>query len=56
MNLAVLKMYFTKQKHDPSSTGTIKSLNRELMKHDVNNIDYEIVHETVLSIFNAHTP
>ena len=55
MNLAVLKMYFTKQKHDPSSTGTIKNLNRELMKHDVNNIDYEIVHETVLSIFNAHT-
>ena len=26
------------------------------MKHDVSNIDYQIFHETVLSILNAHTP
>ena len=26
------------------------------MKHDANNIDYEIFHETVLSILNAHAP
>ena len=26
------------------------------MKHDVSNIDYEIFHETVLSILNAHAP
>ena len=33
-----------------------EALNRESMKHDVNNIDYEIFHETVLSILNAHAP
>ena len=26
------------------------------MKHDVSNIDYEIFHETVLSILNTHAP
>ena len=26
------------------------------MKHDVSDIDYEIFHETVLSILNAHAP
>ena len=26
------------------------------MKHDVNNIDHEIFHGTVLSILTAHTP
>ena len=27
-----------------------------LMKHDLNNIDYEDFHEIVLSILNAHAP
>ena len=49
MNLTVFKMLFTKQKHE-----TI--FFRELMKHDLNNIDYEDVHEIVLSILNAHAP
>ena len=49
----------------PFSTGIIKNLitsnlkkalNRELMKHDLNNIDYEIFHEIVLLILNAHAP
>ena len=26
------------------------------MKHDVSNIDYQIFHEIVLSILNAHAP
>ena len=26
------------------------------MKHDVSNVDYEIFHETVLSILKAHAP
>ena len=33
-----------------------EALNRELMKHDLNNIDYEDFHEIVLSILNAHAP
>ena len=47
MNLTVLKMYFTKQKHETIFYRNYKKfdnqkfkepLNRELMKHDVNNI------------------
>ena len=64
MNLTVSKMYFTKQKHETIFYRNYKkfdnlkfkgTLNRELMKL-VNNIDYEIFHETVLSILNAHAP
>ena len=65
MNLTVLKMYFTKQKYETISYRNYKkfdnikfkeALNRELIKHDLNNIDYEIFHEIVLSILNVHTP
>ena len=34
----------------------MEALNRELMKHDVRNIYYEIFHEIVLSILNANAP
>ena len=63
MNLTVLKMYFTKQKHETISYRNYKkfdnrkfkeALNKELMKHVANNIDYEIFHKAVLSIHNAH--
>ena len=56
-------MYFIKQKHETifyRTSKTIdnlkfkKELNGELMKHDANDIDYEIFYETVLSILNAH--
>ena len=33
-----------------------EALNRELMKHDIKNIGYEIFQEIVLSILNAHAP
>ena len=65
MNLTVLKMFFTKQKHETIFYRNYKkfdnlkfkeALNRELMKHDLNNIDYEIFHDIVLSILNAHAP
>ena len=66
MNLTVLKMFFTKQKHETIFYRNYKkfdnlkfkeALNRELMKHDLNNIDYENFHDKiVLSIFNAHAP
>ena len=64
-NLTVLKMYFTKQKHETifyknyNKFDNLKfkeALNRELMKHDLNNIDYENFHETMLSVLNAHGP
>ena len=62
MNLTVLKMFFTKQKHETIFYWSYKkfdslkfkeALNRELMKHDLNNIDYENFHEIVLPILNA---
>ena len=33
-----------------------EALNRELMKHDLDNKDYENFHKIVLSILNAHAP
>ena len=56
-------MYFIKQKHETIFYRNYKkfdnlkfkeALNRELMKHDLNNIDYEIFYEIVVSILNAH--
>ena len=58
-------MFFTKQKHETIFYRNYKkinnlkfkeALNRELMKHGLNNIDYENFHEIVLSILNAHAP
>ena len=58
MNITVSNMYFLKQKHETIFSRNSKkldnlkfkeALNRELSKHGVNNIDYEIFHETVLS-------
>ena len=58
-------MFFTKQKDETifyrnykkfDNLKFKKALNRELMKHDLNNIDYENFHEIVLSILNAHAP
>ena len=58
-------MYFTKQKHETIFYRNYKKFdslkfkearNTELMKHDVNTIDYEIFYEIVLSILNAHAP
>ena len=65
MNLTVLKMFFTNQKDETIFYRNYKkfdnlkfkeALNRELMKHDLNNIDYENFHETMLSVLNAHGP
>ena len=65
MNVTVLKTFFTKQKHKTifyrshKKFGNLKlkeAPNRELMKHDVKNIDYKIIHEIVLSILDRHAP
>ena len=58
-------MFFTKQKHENIFYRNYKkfdnlkfkeALNRELMKHDLNYIDYENFHKIVLSILNSHAP
>ena len=65
MNLTVSKMCFTKQKHETIFYRNYKrfdnlkfeeALNRELMKHDVNNSDYEKFYKFVLSILNVQSP
>ena len=61
MNLTVLKMLFTKQKYETIFYRNYKkidnfkfkeALNRELMKHDLNNIDYEDFHEILIQIIH----
>ena len=56
---------FAKQKHETIFYRNCKkfdnlkfkeALNRELMKHDVNNTDYEFFHGIVLTILNEHAP
>ena len=58
-------MFFTKQNYETIFYWNYKKFDnlrikearkRELMKHDLNNIDYENFHEIVLSILNTHTP
>ena len=58
-------MFSTKQKQETIFYRNYKkfdnlkfkeALNRELMKHDLNNIDYKDFHEIVFSILNAHAP
>ena len=58
-------MYFTKQKHETIFYRNYKKfdnlkfdevLNRELLKHDLNIIHYEIFHEIALPILIANAP
>ena len=56
MKLTILKVYFTKKNMKPFSAGIKKALNIEITKHDVNNVDFGIFHEILLSILNAHAP
>ena len=54
-------MYFTKQKPGTIFYRSYKEFDNlkfkeELMKHDLNNINYETFPEIVLSILNAHVP
>ena len=65
MNPTVLRMFFKKQKHETIFYRNYKkfdnikfkeALNRELTKHDLNNIDFKNFYEIVLSILDAHAP
>ena len=64
MNLTVLKIYFTKEKHDAIFYRNYKkldylkfkkALNRQLTRHGVNNINSKIFHEIleILEIFQS---
>ena len=65
MNLTLLKTCFAKRKHeivfynDYKKFDNLKfkeTVNRELIKHDVNNIDHVIFHEILLSILKRLKP
>ena len=65
MNITVLKMFFSKQKHDTvffrnykkfDNSAFREALNRELLKYDLNNIEYDTFQEIIVSLLNAYTP
>ena len=61
MNITVLKMFFSKQKHETVFFRNYKkfvnfafreALNRELLKYDLSNIDYDTSQEIIVSLLN----
>ena len=65
INLTVLKMYFNKQKNNAVFYRNYKkfdkqefrnSLDRELLNHDINNIEFETFQNVMISILNKHAP
>ena len=65
MNITVLKMFFSKQKHDTVFFRNYKkfdnsvfreALNRELLKYDLNNIEYDTFQEIIVSLLNVYAP
>ena len=63
MNIKVLKIFFSKQKHDTvffrnykkfDNSAFREALNRELMKHDLNNIEYDTFQEIIVSLLNVY--
>ena len=65
MNLTVLKMHFKKQEPNVIWYRNFKTfdslkfkedLNRELSKHDMNNMDYETFQEIMLSLLDLYAP
>ena len=65
MNITVLKMFFSKQKHETAFFRNYKkfdnsafreALNRELLKYDLNNIEYDTFQEIIVSLLNVYAP
>ena len=65
MNITVLKMFFSKQKHETVFFQNYKKfdnsafrevLNRELLKYDLNNIEYDTFQEIIVSLLNVYEP
>ena len=56
MNITVLKMFFRKQKHKTvfDNSAFREALNRELLKHDLNNIEYDTFQEIIVSLLNVY--
>ena len=63
MNITVLKMFFSKQKNDThffrnykkvDNSAFREALSRELMKHDLNNIEYDTFQEIIVSLLNLY--
>ena len=58
-------MFFRKQKHETVFFRNYKkfdnstfreALNRELLKYDLNNIEYDTFQEIIVSLLNVHAP
>ena len=65
MNITVLKMFFSKPKHDTvffqnykkfDNSAFTEGLNRELLKYDLNNIEYDTFQEIFVSLLNVYAP
>ena len=65
MNITVLKMSFSKQRHETvffrnykkfDSSAFREALNRELLKYGLNNIEYDIFQEIIVSLLNVYAP
>ena len=65
MNITVLKMFFSKQKHETVFFRNYKKfdnsafrevLNRDILKYDLNNIEYDAFQEITVSPLNVYTP
>ena len=65
MNITVLKMFFSKQKHETvffrnykkfDNSAFREALNRELLKYDLNHIEYDTFQEIIVSLLNIYAP
>ena len=65
MNITVLKMFFSKQKHETvffrnykkfDNSAFREALNRELLKYDLNNLEYDTLQEIIVSLLNVYAP
>ena len=65
MNITVLKMFFSKQKHETvffrnykkfDNSAFREALNRELLKYDLHNIEYDTFQEIIVSLLNVYAP
>ena len=65
MNITVLKIFFNKEKHETvffrnykkfDNSAFREALNRELLKHDLNNIEYDTFQEIIVSLLNVYAP